>query len=338
MKPMRTSVCVEKKWFFFLILSVFFIGIFYISGVVTSLRIYYQSKAAPANTENKIYGGKEQCDSKKWPFIVYVSGFMSCTGSLISRNWVLTATHCVYDASSGRKMAAVKINDELYDVLDNGIFPNNDITLLQLARNVPFSERSKTITLNFDSDFHYGEKQGKPYGLLLGYGSTELHKASSTCFSEAIAPLRFDIIGYTKNDTMIAVGYPKGRVGGCFGDSGGPLLSWDADKKKWIQIGVTSGGVGECGGTGSYTTFTRVSSYREWISKHVSEFRRVECKDSEGRKKCVSVLNPKSGDFYGIEPTAGELEEFDCRMNNGPHPTWLPKEYLCGNELADIVK
>ena len=42
-------------------------------------------------------------------------------------------------------------------------------------------------------------------------------------------------------------GYEAGGYGSCNGDSGGPLVQFSSEENKYVQIGIVSGGIGQCG-------------------------------------------------------------------------------------------
>ena len=48
-------------------------------------------------------------------------------------------------------------------------------------------------------------------------------------------------------DDLLCAGVFEGNQGSCKGDSGGPIMTKNLSSKKWIQIGIVQGGVGECG-------------------------------------------------------------------------------------------
>ena len=64
--------------------------------------------------------------------------------------------------------------------------------------------------------------------------------------------------------------FGDGRVGGCMGDSGGPIQCQRKDGK-YNVVGVTSFGDGKCNVVGSPAIWTRVPSYINWI-KQVSAY------------------------------------------------------------------
>ena len=50
----------------------------------------------------------------------------------------------------------------------------------------------------------------------------------------------------------------------CGGDSGGPILREDG-KGGWVQVGVVSFGVGQCGNAALPGVYTRLALYTDWI-------------------------------------------------------------------------
>jgi secreted trypsin-like serine protease len=56
-----------------------------------------------------------------------------------------------------------------------------------------------------------------------------------------------DVIPQLFQDDLLCAGVSEGKQGSCQGDSGGPLMYKDDDSRKYIQIAIVEGGVGECG-------------------------------------------------------------------------------------------
>ena len=72
-----------------------------------------------------------------------------------------------------------------------------------------------------------------------------------------------------RKENHICVGYGRASPeNGCKGDSGGPLMI-ESSSGRWLLIGVMSWGDPNCSSqrTNSYTVFTNVLLYREWIEK-----------------------------------------------------------------------
>lgn len=65
--------------------------------------------------------------------------------------------------------------------------------------------------------------------------------------------------------TQLCAGFVNGRQDACGGDSGGPLVVQNPASKAWRQAGIVSAGLA-CNGSGSYGLYTRVKSYKNFIS------------------------------------------------------------------------
>lgn len=79
---------------------------------------------------------------------------------------------------------------------------------------------------------------------------------------------------YVITSHQVCAGFKKGGKDSCAGDSGGPLLCNYDDKStnRYVLYGVTSYGEG-CGRKGKYGIYTKVSTYRDWIEKTISQNR-----------------------------------------------------------------
>ena len=48
-------------------------------------------------------------------------------------------------------------------------------------------------------------------------------------------------------DDLLCAGAYAGKKGSCKGDSGGPIMTKNVFSKKWTQVGIVYGAIGECG-------------------------------------------------------------------------------------------
>jgi secreted trypsin-like serine protease len=62
----------------------------------------------------------------------------------------------------------------------------------------------------------------------------------------------------------MCAGVNEGNQGACKGDSGGPLMYKDYDSRKYIQIAIVEGGVGECGDKDFPGIFVRLDNPSIW--------------------------------------------------------------------------
>ena len=67
-------------------------------------------------------------------------------------------------------------------------------------------------------------------------------------------------------EKMVCAGETDSVKSGCHGDSGGPLVCQDTNGR-FILHGVVSFGSTSCNTADSYTVFTRVTEYVEWIKQ-----------------------------------------------------------------------
>ena len=87
---------------------------------------------------------------------------------------------------------------------------------------------------------------------------------------------------------QICAGLEQGGKDSCHGDSGGPLMAYDAGGCP-RQIGVVSWGKG-CAETQAYGVYTRVSHYAGWIQKQTGPLKGAQSLGTEAPQKRLSEI------------------------------------------------
>ncbi|XP_034991572.1 serine protease 27-like [Zootoca vivipara] len=244
----------------------------------------------------RIVGG-QPASNGSWPWQVSIlrNSYPICGGSLIAKQWVLSAAHCFFNRNGfqynvllgANQLSHLSDNAVISDVQQIILHPDyngldassGDIALIKLKSPVKFTSHILPICLPESSaQFPLNE-----YCWVTGWGNiqSEVPLPDPQTLQELKVPLIIrEVCNILYNSRpvqglgrdpvkqdMICAGYPEGGKDSCQGDSGGPLVC--QLKGVWTQAGVVSWGVG-CAESHYPGVYTLVPSYANWIQDKMS--------------------------------------------------------------------
>jgi len=231
--------------------------------------------------EQRIIGGAD-ATSGTYPWMVSLQskdGSHFCGASLLDKQWVLTAAHCVErESADGMQVVVADYNTQQVD--DGEVKANveaiyihqeygndHDIAVLKLATEV-----DKTLVNAASNTFIDGLAAATPL-TVIGWGNTSttgeefpeiLQQVEVPLFDHESCKTAYAAVGQTVTANMICAGLAAGGKDSCQGDSGGPLVIESAGS--WVQVGVVSFGEG-CAQANFPGVYTRVGNYVDWIAQ-----------------------------------------------------------------------
>lgn len=229
--------------------------------------------------DGKIVGGEAiNITSTPYQVSLFSNGRFQCGGSIISKDYVLTAAHCsqgkaysysfragsTFKVEGGSKHSVLEvIVHENYGNSYDGIV-ENDIALMKVDPPFELDETRAAVPLT---------EKGKIlipglFGIVSGWGATREGGLTSAYLQAVQVPLiskkscqkQYAFIGKIPKGEICAA-FPEGGKDSCQGDSGGPLVV------EGSLAGIVSWGYG-CAQPQMPGVYTEVGYYRDWIKEN----------------------------------------------------------------------
>jgi trypsin len=202
-----------------------------------------------------------------------------CSGSVIERQWILTAAHCAAGLSAGdftvraglhrrsapdgnvqtRRVAQILVHPAY-----NAALHDNDVALLQLATPVTFTPRIQPVPIRTSGELVVGP------GIASGWGQTSSSGAGAPAdaLRKAVLPLvtadacnAAGTLPFEVRPSMLCAGDAVGQRAICHGDEGGslvvPLVGGGSE-----LIGVASWGAASCN---TFSVFTHALKFNNFV-------------------------------------------------------------------------
>ncbi|XP_037794734.1 transmembrane protease serine 9-like isoform X2 [Penaeus monodon] len=243
-------------------------------------------RAGAGGAGDRIVGGSDAGDHPWMAGVLMYGGEMICGASLITRQHVLTAAHCVNTIVLGEDSIDVVLGSKL---LRNGTEATrrkipvaevivherhhptslaHDIAILRLKEPVQFSSKVAPICLDVEDENH-----NVTTAIATGWGKLEEDGEESEMLQEVELPIVPQDECEKQYAPISIAGHfvCAGEEGkdACQSDSGGPLVVSRPDGS-WYLLGLTSWGRG-CGRPKYPGVFVQVESYLSWIANKIPD-------------------------------------------------------------------
>ncbi|KAK7076770.1 Tryptase gamma [Halocaridina rubra] len=236
---------------------------------------------------DRIIGGQDAAKGA-WPWMAYLNivseyGNLSCGGSILTRDTILTAAHCITISNTliidifvtvGSVVAPSLLAESILvveriihtDYDDDNVL--NDIALLKLEQPLTFTRNVRPVCLGTSGMLSVGKKIDiTGWGVMnYDYGITASHLQEVTVDMIGLDTCRNMYPQFTIDDRNICTLTEDKDA--CSGDSGGPMVSEEGDR--FFQLGLVSYGIG-CASPDSPNVASSIPYFTTWIMDNIGD-------------------------------------------------------------------
>jgi secreted trypsin-like serine protease len=246
------------------------------TGLVVALGSAYAG-TLPDGDNSRIVNGT-RANQGEFPWMVRLS--MGCGGSLLTKQIVLTAAHCVNELGTGPDTSItatagqvdlqspdrIQVKSTFVFVSPDLVFEEsassfelrNDWALIKLASPV----NRPTLPIATNTDNNKGRFQVMGWGSSTEGGDQKrfLRKAEVPSVTDKTCRTNYRAAGFVYQDrAMLCAGFLGRAIDSCQGDSGGPLVK-KFSNGNFLQVGIVSFGNG-CAREDFPGVYTQVSTF-----------------------------------------------------------------------------
>lgn len=244
-----------------------------------------------------IVGGRA-ATIEEFPSLAYIEaregkGGFACTGTVVSPRVILTAAHCIEDLDRGRFTPVGQyavatgttrpdqtLPQNVFRVVETHVFPGFDPGNLRGDAGILVLDRPTAAPpIALAGPAEAALYAGGAAVQVAGWGLTRANAASGPGSLRATAMVvqsptfckqksRSFYPPYSAVGQVCTLDVPAKKSGGCFGDSGGPLIGQRADGAP-VELGIVSTGGPFCS-TKLPNIFTRADFVSPWVAEWIA--------------------------------------------------------------------